>query len=85
MSNDTNYVSKAITTQIKATSRVSTKIRDEFYTMEYTEERTIPQVEGIDLEKERKLLWDLVNSEVDNAMNDTIDFIEKEFEKRKKK
>lgn len=85
MSNDTNYVSKAITTQIKATSRVSTKIRDEFYTMEYTEERTIPQVEGVDLEKERKLLWDLVNSEVDNAMNDTIDFIEKEFEKRKKK
>ncbi len=85
MSNDTNYVSKAITTQIKATSRVSTKIRDEFYTMEYTEERTIPQVDGVDLEKERKLLWDLVNSEVDNAMNDTIDFIEKEFEKRKKK
>ena len=84
MNNDTNYVSKAITTQIKATSRVSTKIRDEFYTMEYTEERTIPQVEGVDLEKERKLLWDLVNSEVDNAMNDTIDFIEKEFEKRKK-
>ncbi len=85
MSNDTNYTSKAITTQIRATSRVSAKIRENFYTLEFTEERTIPQIEGVDLEQERKLLWDTVNSEADNAMNETIDFIEKEFEKRKKK
>lgn len=82
MSNDTNYESKAITTQIRATSRVSIKIFDNFYTLEYTEERTIPQVEGVDLEKERKLLWDKVNSEVDVAMAETVDYVTKERENR---
>lgn len=82
MSNDTNYESKAITTQIRATSRVSVKILDNFYTLEYTEERTIPQVEGVDLEKERKLLWDKVNEEVDVAMEETINYVTKEHEKR---
>jgi hypothetical protein len=37
MSNDTNYESKAITTQIRATSRASVKVRDNYYTVEYTE------------------------------------------------
>lgn len=72
MSNDTNYQSKAITTQIKATSRASVKIRDNYYTVEYTEERTIPQVDGVDLEQERKLLWDTVNAECDNQIEDII-------------
>lgn len=82
MSNDTNYESKAITTQIKATSRVSVKIRENFYTLEYTEERTVPQVEGVDLEKERELLWDKVNSEVDVAMEETINYVNEEYEKQ---
>ena len=82
MSNDTEYTSKAITTQIKATSRVSVKIRENFYTLEYTEERTIPQVEGVDLEKERELLWDKVNSEVDVAMEETINYVNEEYEKQ---
>ena len=72
MSNDTNYQSKAITTQIKATSRASVKIRDNYYTVEYTEERTIPQVDGVDLEQERELLWDTVNAECDNQISDII-------------
>ena len=50
MSNDTKYESKAITTQIRATSRVSAKIGDDFYTLEFSEERTIPDVEGVDLQ-----------------------------------
>lgn len=82
MSNDTEYTSKAITTQIKATSRVSVKIRENFYTLEYTEERTVPQVEGVDLEKERELLWDKVNSEVDVAMEETINYVNEEYEKQ---
>lgn len=79
MSNDTNYESKAITTQIRATSRASTKIRDNYYTVEYTEERTIPQVEGVNLEKERELLWDAVNNECDNQIEEII----KAFAKQK--
>ncbi len=72
MSNDTNYESKAITTQIRATSRASVKVRDNFYTVEYSEERTIPDVEGVNLEEERKALWDCVNNECDNQIEDII-------------
>lgn len=72
MSTDTNYTSKAITTQIRATSRVSAKIGDDFYTLEFSEERTIPDIEGVDLEKERELLWDDVNYSVDTQLQDTI-------------
>ena len=72
MSNDTNYVSKAITTQIRATSRASVKVRDNFYTVEYTEERTIPDVDGVNLEEERKLLWNDVNDTVDSQIEDII-------------
>lgn len=71
MSKDTNYEQKAITTQIRATSRASVKIGNDFYTVEYSEERTVPDVEGVNLEKERKILWDCVNEEVD-AQIDTI-------------
>lgn len=71
MSKDTNYEQKAITTQIRATSRASVKIGNDFYTVEYSEERTIPDVEGVNLEKERTILWDCVNDEVDTQI-DTI-------------
>jgi CRISPR/Cas system CSM-associated protein Csm3 (group 7 of RAMP superfamily) len=79
MSNDTNYESKAITTQIRATSRASVKVRDNYYTVEYTEERTIPQIDDVDIAKEREILWDCVNNEVDNQIEDII----KSFAKQK--
>lgn len=72
MSNDTNYESKAITTQIRATSRASVKVKDNFYTVEYTEERTIPDLPDVDLVKERTMLWDCVNNEVDMQIEDII-------------
>lgn len=56
--------SKAITTLIKATSRVALKIKDNFYTVEFTEERTVP--EDSDVEFERSALWDDVNKCVDD-------------------
>lgn len=64
------YTSKAVPTTIKATSRISLKIGDTFYTLEYCEERLIPEVEGVDVEKERELLWDTVNAEVDKQAED---------------
>ena len=36
------YESKAKTTKISATSRSAIKIRESYYTVEYTEERSIP-------------------------------------------
>mgnify|MGYP007122065341 CR=1 FL=1 len=65
------YEQKAITTTIRATSRASVKIRDNFYTLEYCEERVIPDIEGVDLEMEKRLLWDDVNREVDQQIEDT--------------
>ena len=65
------YEQKAITTTIRATSRASVKIRDNFYTLEYCEERVIPDTEGVDLECEKKILWDDVNREVDQQIEDT--------------
>ena len=65
MAKKAEYVSQAKTSKIQATSRISLKIKDTFYTVEYSEERIIPDIEGVDLERERELLWDRVNAEVD--------------------
>lgn len=67
-----NYESKAVVTAIKATSRVAIKIRDNFYTVEYTEERAIPDVADVDIEKEQEILFDSVNAVVDSQAEDII-------------
>jgi hypothetical protein len=67
-----NYTSKAIVTEITATSRVAIKVRDNFYTVEYSEKRAIPDVEGIDVEEERIALFDAVNGIVDAQAEDII-------------
>lgn len=66
------YEQKAITSKIQFTSRASIKIGDSFYTIEACEERLIPAVEGVDIEQERKLLWDTVNTECDAQIADIL-------------
>lgn len=66
------YTSKAIVTEISATSRVAIKVRDNFYTVEYSEKRAIPDVEGVDIEAERVALFDAVNGIVDAQADDII-------------
>lgn len=61
-------VSKAKINNIKATSRISTQIQGVYYTLEYSEERLIP--EDANIEEERAILWDVVNNEVDNQIAD---------------
>lgn len=63
-------MSVGVTTAIRITSRASIKVKDSFYTIEYCEERSIP--EGADLEEERTELWGVCNSEVDNQLEDII-------------
>lgn len=58
----------AKTTTIKASSRVSMKIKDNFYTVEYTEERSLE--DGDNIEEERKDLWYDVNNEVDKQIEE---------------
>lgn len=72
-----SYESKAVVSKITATSRMSVKIHDNFYTLEYSEERLITDNPDIDVEKERKLLWDKVNSEVDNQIEDVYKLYQK--------
>lgn len=68
-----DYVSKAKTTKIVATSRAAVKIRDNYYTVEYSEERSIPDIEDIDLDAERKALWDDANAIVDEQCASIIE------------
>lgn len=63
-------MSVGVTTAIRITSRASVKVKDSFYTIEYCEERSIP--EGADLEEERADLWGVCNTEVDNQLEDII-------------
>lgn len=60
----------AKTTTIRATSRISTKIRDTYYTFEYCEERQIE--DGDDVANEREKLWEVCNAEVDNQVAETL-------------
>ena len=71
------YESKATVTNISATSRVAIKIKDNFYTVEYTEERSIPDVEGVDVEQERLALFDACNQIVDAQCDDILKTFQK--------
>ena len=64
------YEVKGVTTKVTATSRVAIKIKDNYYTVECSEERSIPDVEGVDIEKERQALFDDVNATVDGQVED---------------
>lgn len=66
------YESKAKTTKISATSRAAVKIRDNYYTIEATEERSIPDVEGVDVSTEWTMLWDSVNAIVDGQIEQIV-------------
>ena len=66
------YESKAKVTRITATSRVAIKIKDNYYTVEYSEERTLPDIEGVDVDTERKILFDDVNVTVDSQCEEII-------------
>lgn len=86
MTENNKYESKALTTTIKATSRQSIKIRDSYYTIEYSEERLIPQeIQDIDLNAERLLLWDTVNTECDNQIAEIDEMWRKHDEETKRR
>lgn len=71
----TPYKSKATISKIIATSRISKKIGETFYTLEFTEERILP--EDANVEEERKILWDVVNGEVDNQIEEVYEICKK--------
>lgn len=70
------YFSKGEVTKITISSRASVNIGKNYYTFEYSEEKSFPQEkpEDFDIEKERQLMWQEANMEVDNQIKETIDF-----------
>lgn len=73
MARSKKYEQKAQTTMIRFTSRASINIGNNYYTVEACEERIIPDLPDVDLVKEKKMLWDTVNEEVDNQLLDIKD------------
>lgn len=71
------YEKKGKTTRIVATSRSSVKIRDNFYTIECSEERSIPDIEGVDVQTEWSLLFDDLNQVVDNQIAEIVSTFDK--------
>lgn len=66
------YEIKGKTTKITATSRCALKVKDNYYTLELTEERTMPNDVEIDLDKEYRAVFDSINAEIDNQIQDVL-------------
>jgi len=62
------YKIQGVTTKITATSRASIKVRDNYFTVEATEERELP--ESADVDAEWKALFDSVNDVIDAQAED---------------
>lgn len=71
------YEVKGKTTKITAISRCAIKVKDNYYTMELSEERTIPDDVEIDLEKEYDDLFNSINAEIDKQCQDVLSSIKK--------
>lgn len=72
-----DYEVKGVPTKITATSRAAIKLKDNYYTVECSEERAIPDVDGVDIEKERQALFDDVNATVDMQIEDIYNTFKK--------
>ena len=66
------YVSKAVTTEFQATSRCAIKVKDNYYTLELTEKRVIPEDAEVDMDKEYELLFANLNAQIDKQMEDVL-------------
>lgn len=71
------YIPKAKPVIIKFISRASTKIKDQYYTFEYGEERQIDNFDEIDLDKEKQALIDDCNEVVDNQIKEIVNILVK--------
>lgn len=66
------YESKAVTKEFTATSRCAIKVRDNYYTLELSEKREIPEGAEVDMDKEYELLFDSLNAHIDKQMEDVL-------------
>jgi len=79
MAKNKAYESKATTTSISCTSRKSIKLGDNFFTVEFCEERAVPA--DADMKEERRLLWECVDDECYEQVQEIL----AEYKDRKKR
>lgn len=70
-----SYEVKGRTTKITATSRCALKVKDNYYTLELSEERVMPEETEVDLNREYEAIFNSINNEIDNQMQDILDSI----------
>ena len=68
-----NYEVKGKTTKIVGTSRCAIKVKDNYYTVELSAERALPDEEGVIIDEEYKALFNSINTEVDRQMQEILD------------
>ena len=69
---DENYISQAKTKVIKFNSRASIKLKEQYYTFEYGEEREIQDIDKIDMNKEIAALTQHCNNVVDDQLKEIV-------------
>lgn len=72
-----SYESKAKITMISGTSKATVQINNNYYSFSYTEERQLPVEDDVNIELERELLWDTLNSEVDKQVEQIVNLYKK--------
>lgn len=66
-----SYVQQAKTVKISGTSKATVQIKGNYYSFSYSEERELPEDQlKVNIEEERKLLWETLNAEVDNQIEE---------------
>ena len=65
------YRQQAKTVKISGTSKATVQIKNNYYSFSYSEERELPEDDSrVNIEKERELLWETLNAEVDRQIEE---------------
>lgn len=65
------YRQQAKTVKISGTSKATVQIKNNYYSFSYSEERELPEDDTrTNIEKERELLWETLNTEVDKQIDE---------------
>lgn len=68
-----SYEQQSKTVKISGTSKATVQIKNNYYSFSYSEERELPEDDSkVNLEKERELLWETLNAEVDKQIEQII-------------
>lgn len=65
------YIQQGKTVKISGTSKATVQINNNYYSFAYSEERELPEDQSkVNLDKERELLWESLNTEVDKQIEE---------------